>query len=50
MKPSEQMVMVQQEARNSPLLYGLLVNQRGWPLDQYRTWIATALDALTAPG
>jgi AcrR family transcriptional regulator len=32
---------------NSPLLYGLLVDQRGWPVEAYRDWIATALIALT---
>jgi AcrR family transcriptional regulator len=34
---------------NSPLLYGLLVHQRGWPVEAYRDWIATALTALAAP-
>jgi AcrR family transcriptional regulator len=33
---------------NSPLLYGHLVDQRGWSLDAYRDWIATALTAMTA--
>jgi AcrR family transcriptional regulator len=32
---------------NSPLLYGLLVHERGWPVEQYRDWIARALVALT---
>lgn len=31
---------------NSPLLYGLLVTQRHWPPEQYRSWIARALTAL----
>ncbi|MGN9913871.1 TetR/AcrR family transcriptional regulator [Phytohabitans sp. LJ34] len=34
---------------NSPLLYGLLVHQRGWTVHAYRDWIATALIALTTP-
>lgn len=34
-------------ALNSPLLYRLLVDQRGWTLDAYQNWIATALTALT---
>jgi hypothetical protein len=33
---------------NSPLQYRLLVQQRGWPVERYRDWIATALIALTA--
>jgi AcrR family transcriptional regulator len=33
---------------NSPLQYRLLVQQRGWPIERYRDWIATALVALTA--
>lgn len=33
---------------NSPLLYGLLVKQRGWTTQAYQRWIATALTALTA--
>lgn len=32
---------------NSPLLYGLLVHERGWPVERYRDWIARALVALT---
>ncbi|MGN9910366.1 TetR/AcrR family transcriptional regulator [Phytohabitans sp. LJ34] len=36
-------------ALNSPLLYGLLVHQRGWPVEAYRDWVATALTALAAP-
>ncbi|BCB73782.1 TetR family transcriptional regulator [Phytohabitans flavus] len=36
-------------ALNSPLLYGLLVQQRGWPVAAYRDWVATALVALAAP-
>lgn len=31
---------------NSPLLYGLLVTRRGWPVQRYGTWIARALTAL----
>ncbi len=31
---------------NSPLLYGLLVTQRHWTAEQYRSWIARALTAL----
>ncbi len=34
---------------NSPLLYGLLVHQRGWAVEAYRDWIATALTALAVP-
>lgn len=34
---------------NSPLLYGLLVHQRGWTVEAYRDWIATALTALALP-
>jgi AcrR family transcriptional regulator len=33
---------------NSPLQYRLMVQQRGWPIERYRDWIATALVALTA--
>ncbi|GAA4470615.1 TetR/AcrR family transcriptional regulator [Phytohabitans houttuyneae] len=36
-------------ALNSPLLYGLLVHQRGWTVAAYRDWIATALTALAVP-
>lgn len=36
-------------ALNSPLLYGLLVHQRGWTVEAYRDWIATALTALAVP-
>ena len=35
---------------NSPLLYGLLVHQRGWSVEAYRDWMAIALVALTSPG
>lgn len=36
---------------NSPQLYGMLVDQRGWPVEAYRDWIATALITLvTRPG
>lgn len=35
---------------NSPLQYRLLVQERGWPVEGYRDWTATALVALTAPG
>jgi AcrR family transcriptional regulator len=31
---------------NSPLLYGLLVTQRGWSPQQYGAWVARALTAL----
>ena len=31
---------------NSPLLYGLLVTQRGWSPEQYGAWVARALTAL----
>lgn len=31
---------------NCPLLYGLLVQQRGWTVAQYREWVLTALAAL----
>ena len=31
---------------NSPLLYGLLVKQRGWSAERYGAWIARALTAL----
>ncbi|BCB88249.1 TetR/AcrR family transcriptional regulator [Phytohabitans suffuscus] len=34
---------------DSPLLYGLLVHQRGWTVEAYRDWIATALVALALP-
>jgi AcrR family transcriptional regulator len=34
---------------NSPQLYGLLVHQRGWSVQAYRDWIATALTALAIP-
>jgi AcrR family transcriptional regulator len=34
---------------DSPLLYGLLVHQRGWPVEAYRDWVATALTALATP-
>lgn len=34
---------------NSPLLYGLLVHQRGWSVEAYRDWVATALTALATP-
>jgi len=34
---------------NSPLLYGLLVHQRGWTVDAYRDWITVALTALAVP-
>lgn len=34
---------------NSPLLYGLLVHQRGWTVEAYRDWVATALTALATP-
>jgi hypothetical protein len=30
----------------SPLQYGLLVQQRGWPVRRYQEWISTALVAL----
>jgi hypothetical protein len=33
---------------NAPLQYRLLVQQRGWPAERYRDWIATALVALVA--
>lgn len=36
-------------ALNSPLLYGLLVHQRGWTVEAYREWVASALTALAAP-
>jgi AcrR family transcriptional regulator len=36
-------------ALNSPELYDLLVHQRGWTVEAYRDWIATALTALAAP-
>jgi AcrR family transcriptional regulator len=31
---------------NSPLLFGLLVTQRGWPPERYGAWVARALTAL----
>ena len=31
---------------NSPLLHGLLVTERGWPVERYEDWIARALTAL----
>jgi AcrR family transcriptional regulator len=31
---------------NSPLLYGLLVTERGWSVERYGTWIGHALIAL----
>jgi AcrR family transcriptional regulator len=31
---------------NSPLLYGLLVTERGWPVPRYESWIARALVTL----
>ena len=31
---------------NSPLLFGLLVTQRGWPPERYGAWVARALAAL----
>ncbi|MDQ7904433.1 helix-turn-helix domain-containing protein [Phytohabitans sp. ZYX-F-186] len=34
---------------SSPLLHGLLVGQRGWTVEAYREWIATALVALAVP-
>ena len=34
---------------NSPLLYGLLVVQRGWSAERYGDWIARALVALVVP-
>lgn len=36
-------------ALNSPLLYGLLVHERGWTVEAYRDWVATALTALATP-
>jgi AcrR family transcriptional regulator len=33
---------------NSPLLFGLLARERGWPVERYRQWITTALIALSA--
>ena len=31
---------------NSPLLFGLLVTQRGWPPERYGVWVDRALTAL----
>ncbi len=33
----------------SPLQYGYLVRDRGWPVDAYREWMARALRALLPP-
>ncbi len=32
---------------NSPLLYGLLVTQRGWPVERYGRWVARTLLTIT---
>ena len=36
-------------AFNALSMYGMLVVQRGWPLDRYREWVRTALHALLIP-
>ncbi|GAA0897931.1 TetR/AcrR family transcriptional regulator [Virgisporangium ochraceum] len=36
-------------ALNSLAMYGLLVAERGWPLDRYREWVRRALHAVVLP-